>query len=51
MTALVEKIVQKFTEAPIEATFSSFVSGVIESTAIRLGRFESIAQADKEDVA
>ena len=51
MTALVEKIVQKFTEAPIEATVSSFVAGVIESTAARLARFEPTAQAGEDEVA
>ena len=52
MTALVELIVQKFTEAaPIEATVSSFVSGVLENTAAKLARFEPPEQAGEEEVA
>ncbi|MET0968072.1 MAG: hypothetical protein ABWY18_02620 [Tardiphaga sp.] len=50
MTALVERIVQKIAEsAPIEATVSSFVAGVLESTANRLARFET--PVDDEAVA
>jgi hypothetical protein len=41
MTAFVEAIVQKFTEAaPIETTMSNIVAGVLESTAAKLARFE-----------
>ncbi len=46
MTALVEMIVQKFTEAaPIETTMSNFVAGVLENTAAKLARFEQGAEA------
>jgi hypothetical protein len=50
MTALVEKMVQRFTEAtPIEAKVSRFVAGVIENTASKLARFEPGPQAAKRD--
>ena len=52
MTEIVEKIVQRFTEAtPIEAKVSSFVSRVLENTAAKLARFEPAAQVVKEDAA
>lgn len=51
MTALVEKIVQKFTEAPVEATLSDFVSSLIENTAVRLSRFAPETQSDQEEAA
>jgi len=41
MTAFVERIVQKFTEAaPIESAVSNIVAGVLENTATRLSRGE-----------
>jgi hypothetical protein len=52
MTEIVEKIVQRFTEAaPIEATVSSFVSQVLENTAAKLARFESAAHVSEEEAA
>ena len=54
MTALVERIVQKITEAaPIETTVSNFVAGVLENTAARLARFEPSEDAadGEEEVA
>ena len=41
MTAFVELIVQKFTEAaPVESTFSNFVAGLLENTANRIARID-----------
>jgi len=41
MTAFVERIVQKFTEAaPIENAVSTIVAGVLENTATKLSRGE-----------
>ena len=52
MTEILEKIVQRFTEAaPIQATVSSFVAGVIENTAVKLSRFEPAAQTGEGEVA
>jgi hypothetical protein len=49
MTAFVELIVQKFTEAaPIENTMSNIVAGVLENTAAKLARFE---QKDEMEAA
>jgi len=43
MTAFVELIVQKFTEAaPVESTFSNFVAGLLENTANRIARVDVI---------
>jgi len=48
MTALVERIIQKFTEAaPIETTVSRYVAGSLENLAARLARFEP----DESDAA
>ncbi len=52
MTALVEKIVQKITEAaPIENTVSNLVAGVLENTAAKLARFEPRDEAGEEETA
>lgn len=52
MTEIVEKLVQRFTEAaPIEATVSSLVSRALENTAARLARFEPAGQPGKEEAA
>jgi hypothetical protein len=52
MTALVEKLVQRWTEAtPMEAKVSSFVAGVIENSAAKLARFEPASQLGEEDAA
>ena len=52
MTAFVELIVQKFTEAaPIENTMSNFVAGVLENTAAKLSRFETRGEAGEEEAA
>ncbi|MDB5616023.1 hypothetical protein [Tardiphaga sp.] len=52
MTALVERIVQKLTEAaPIENTVSNFVAGVLENTAAKLAWFEPSDEAGDEEVA
>ena len=52
MTALVERIVQKITEAaPIETTVSNFVAGVLENTAAKLARFEPDEDAGGEEEA
>ena len=52
MTEIVEKIVQRFTEAtPIEAKVSGFISRVLENTAAKLARFEPQAQAGEEEAA
>jgi hypothetical protein len=52
MTVLVEMIVQKLTEAaPIEATVSNFVAGVLENTAAKLARFEPEEIGGKEETA
>ena len=49
MTAFVELIVQKFTEAaPLETTVSNFVAGVLENTATKLSRFETSDEAGEE---
>jgi hypothetical protein len=43
MTAFIERVVQKFTEAaPIETAVSSIVAGVLENTATRLSRGEVV---------
>lgn len=48
MTALVERIVQKFTEvAPIESAVSVFVAGVLENTATRLSGGAPLEIADE----
>lgn len=52
MTAIVEKIVQRFTEAtPIETKVSGFVAGVIENTAAKLARFEPRPRSGNEEAA
>ncbi len=43
MTAFVERIVQKFTEAaPIESAVSTIVAGVLENTATKLSGGEPV---------
>ncbi len=50
MTALVERIIQKITEAaPIESTVSNFVAGVLENTAAKLARFEPSDEAGEAE--
>ena len=52
MTEIVEKIVQRFTEAaPIEATVSSLVTRVLENTAAKLARFEPSVSSENEEAA
>ena len=52
MTAFVELIVQKFTEAaPIETTMSTLVANVLESTAAKLARFETSDESGEQEAA